>query len=148
MNFEELVQKVESLPNVGHGFGGYLVDIARTGRPSSAFVTLIPHRDGSWTAAQGDFREKVETVIGGDGAPVRFPNEDAACRWAWEKIKAARASGEKRAEDGAAAPHDAQLIYERVRRLDEAQGIDSPFGSGRSDEQSAVRGEHRGSAWI
>lgn len=50
-------------------------------------MTLIPHRDGSWTAAQGDFREKVETVIGGDGAPVRFPNEDAACRWAWERSK-------------------------------------------------------------
>ncbi len=128
MNFEELVQKVESLPNVGQDFGGYLVDIARTGRPTSAFVTLVPHRDGSWTATQGDLREKVETVTSSDGAPVRFPNEDAACRWAWEKVRAARSNLEKRAGDSASALNDAQLIYERVRRLDEAQGIDSPFG--------------------
>jgi hypothetical protein len=127
VNFEELVQKVENLPNVGQDFGSYLIDISRTGRPSSAFVTLIPHRDGSWTATQGDFREKVETVIGTDGAPVRFPDEDAACRWAWQKIKSARSNLGEKAEDRAAALKDAQVMYERIRRLDEAQGVESPF---------------------
>lgn len=127
MNFEELAERVEGLPNVGRSFGGYLIDIARTGRPSSAFLTLIPHRDGSWTATRGDLRSKFETVIGTDGAPVRFPDEDAACRWAWQKIESARSNLGESAEDRAAALNDAQVMYERIRRLDEAQGIESPF---------------------
>jgi len=127
VNFEDLVEKVESLPNVGENFGSYLIDIARTGRPSSAFLTLIPHPDGSWTATQGDFRSKVETVVGTDGAPVHFPDEDAACQWAWQKIKSARSGLGESAEDRAAALNDAQVMYERIRKLDEAQGIESPF---------------------
>lgn len=112
---------------MGPDFGGYLIDIARTGRPSSAFLTLIPHRDGSWTATQGDFRSKVETVIGADGAPARFPDEDSACRWAWQKIQSARANLGQTTADRAAALNDTQVMYERIRKLDEAQGIESPF---------------------
>lgn len=81
----------------------------------------------SWTAAQGDFRNRAETLTDADGAPVRFPDEEAACRWAWQKIESARSQLAERAGNSAAALADAQLIYEHVRRLDEAQGIESPF---------------------
>lgn len=127
MKFDELVRKVEDLPSVGPSGVGFLLDIARKGRPSSAFITLIPHRDGSWSATRGDLREKVETLRGSDGTPVRFPDESSACRWAWEKIRSTRSNLAERAEDHSTALDDAQKIYERVRELDRSQGIESPF---------------------
>lgn len=123
MDYEELVEKFQGLPNVGSSLVSYLIDIARTERPSSAFLALVPHRDGIWSATQSDLRDKVKTVIGADGAPVRFPDEDSACRWAWEKIKIARSQAGERTEDRAAALNDAETICERVRKMDEARGI-------------------------
>lgn len=90
MKYRELVDRVTRLPNVGTSFCPYVIQWSFDGPPTTAMYTLIPHSDGTFTASEGDLREKTEPVLDADGSVRIFRNEDAACEWAWGAIRAAR----------------------------------------------------------
>ncbi|MFT4260764.1 hypothetical protein [Microbacterium sp.] len=66
----------------------YFISCVRAGTPlSPTSITLIRHRGGRFTATRGDDRDSVEPVLDDAGEPMVFPDEAAACAWAWEKLK-------------------------------------------------------------
>lgn len=111
MKYAELEQRLLALPKVGKSFLPYVVAWVADGRPSPTLIALIPHRDGTVTATFGDLREKIETVTNEDGSIRVFPNEDAACDWAWRNLEPSLAH----------SPHYTTEQKERAARSAEAQ---------------------------
>ncbi|MFJ4166169.1 hypothetical protein ACIPY5_11490 [Microbacterium sp. NPDC089698] len=103
MDHHELQSRVRDLVSVE--FAPYMFAWVEDSQPSSVFLSLISHDDGTVTATRGDLRDKIEPWLDEDGTPVRFPDESAACDWAWREIQAARALP------------DAQSAAERARTL-------------------------------
>ena len=120
MNYRELVAHVENLPDVGESFRPYLIQRSRVGQPTTAFITLIPLADGTYTAFSGDFRDKTEPVINSEGESQVFPDEDAACEWAWNRIRAARGPAPvytpEQLERARVSSDDQYRRYEELRR--------------------------------
>lgn len=87
MKYPELQQRVAATAKGGESFLPYAISWVPSGRPSPTLVALIPRSDGSVTATVGDLREKVEPVTNEDGSIRVFPDEDAACDWAWANLE-------------------------------------------------------------
>lgn len=111
MKYLELERRLAALPKVGESFLPYAIAWVPSGRPSPTLAALIPHRDGTVTATIGDLRLDVQQVTNGDGSIRVFPNEDAACDWAWERLAPSLSS----------SPHYSPEDDERARRSAEDQ---------------------------
>jgi len=90
MNYEELVEKVESLPDIDKSTSAYFIERTRGEKPGTALITLIAQSDGSYTAALGDLRSTVVPALDRQGRPLVFSDENSACEWAWQKISKMR----------------------------------------------------------
>lgn len=120
MNYQELVERVAGLPQIGESTRPYLLQRSDDGRPTAAFITLIPHADGTVTASRGDLRDKSEPVRTTNGSERVFADEDAACQWAWAEIRDAREPAPQYSAEQMQRAHesaDAQRRrYEEMRR--------------------------------
>lgn len=116
MDHNELTTRVAALPGLANSWQ-YLFQWAADGVPTTAFLTLVPRRDGTVTATRGDNREKIEPFPGPDGRLLVFADEAAACDWAWSVILDARAPTSPRTEayDGRAL----RSAEDQRRRLEE-----------------------------
>lgn len=92
MKYNELVDKVATLPRMDRASVPYLVTRALDGQPTTSTLTLLAHCDGSYTATHGDLRTQIIPVTDSQGRELRFPDEDAACAWAWDYLQKARGS--------------------------------------------------------
>jgi hypothetical protein len=120
VKFEELVDRVVTLPNVSRASVPYLVTLATNGVPTTAGLTLVRHSDGSFTATIGDLRTRIIPVTDSAGNELRFPSEDSACDWAWEYIEKAR--GRTPTYDPDLLARAAAANAEARRRLEESLG--------------------------
>lgn len=121
MNFLEAVADIETLPNIDSSTSSYFLTISRSGRPTSAFITLMPHADGTWSAYIGDLRDSSEIARNEKDEPLLFPDEDAACRWAVAKVRRARSTQPSDPEQLAQAMIDGEAMERRFRDLEEAE---------------------------
>lgn len=118
LNRAELVERIRSvIPPDGVGVGYYL----SWGEPSAAMVSLIPGPDGTFTATEGDMRDRIVPVEDAPGHRRVFADESAACEWAWQIIRAARTpapevSAEQAERDRLASADVTARWEERVRQ--------------------------------
>lgn len=111
MNFEELEEKVRQ--RVGDETAPYILSRAPANDPLTTSLCLLVNSDGTYSATRGDLRTITRLVRDEVGNALVFPNEQAACEWAWqvlepnlgkkpqytaEQIAAARASGDAQRE--------------------------------------------------
>ncbi|WP_162819175.1 hypothetical protein [Leifsonia aquatica] len=120
MKYEELVEKAATLPRMDRDSVPYLVTRVFGGDPNTSLLTLIAHRDGTYSAAHGDLRTKAVPMTDADGRELRFPDEDSACDWAWGYLQEARGriptyDAEQRARDEAAGAEVRRRWDEFVR---------------------------------
>jgi hypothetical protein len=106
MKYVDLIEKVATLPDVSRGSVPYLVTRTFTGEPNASLVTLVAHRDGTYTATYGDNRTRITPATDEEGRELRFLDEDSACDWAWGVLQRARSGvstydPEQRARDEA-----------------------------------------------
>ncbi|WP_146035549.1 hypothetical protein [Microbacterium testaceum] len=125
MKFLEAVAEIETLPDIDSSTSPYFLTISRSGRSTSAFITLMPHNDGTWTATIGDLRDGSEIARDDGGAPLIFADEDAACRWAVAKVRRARSKPPTDPEKLAQAMKDGDAIERRFRQLEEVERRES-----------------------
>jgi hypothetical protein len=90
MKYQELLDKVATLPDVTPQGVSYFVTRTFTGEPNTSVLTLVAHRDGTYTATYGDLRTRIISATDPEGRELRFPDEDSACDWAWEYLREAR----------------------------------------------------------
>jgi hypothetical protein len=59
MKYKNLVERVATLPDVSPK--GCRISVTRTftGKPNASLLTLVAHRDGTYTATQGDNRTRI-----------------------------------------------------------------------------------------
>jgi hypothetical protein len=124
MNYEELKEKVATLPGMDSASVPYLLTRTFTGEANTSLLTLVAHRDGTYTATQGDNRSRIIPVVDADGHEVRFANEDSACEWAWSFLVEARGripsySAEQRAQWAAAGAEIQRRFEEDAQRYTE-----------------------------
>ncbi|WP_150958765.1 hypothetical protein [Microbacterium testaceum] len=75
-DFLEAVAEIEKLPDIDATTSPYLLTLSRSGVRTSAFVTLIPRANGTWSATIGDLRESSEvreTIAGYRSCSWRNP---------------------------------------------------------------------------
>lgn len=120
MDHRQLLQKIEQLlPEPSQA--GYFLHWAADGRPVPTFITLLPQADGTITATQGDFRERIIPVLDEAGNTRVFADEASACEWAWRQIVSAREpsppiSSEQAASNRANGDEKRRLMEERLVR--------------------------------
>ena len=133
MKYKELVDRVAAMPGMDRASVPYLITRSRWGDPSPSAFGLVAHRGGTYTATYGDNREKTTPVTDAEGRELRFPDEDSACEWAWERIQEARAprppmDPDQRARDVAAGDEIHRRWAEFQANLDGAVVAFTGFG--------------------
>ncbi|MCX6502552.1 MAG: hypothetical protein NT132_09150 [Microbacterium sp.] len=121
MNYEELADRVATLPGIDRATVPYFVSMAIDEAPASALVTLVREADGTFTATLGDLREKVTVARDAEGVPLRFADESAACEWAWNYVREARSGFRTYTPDEeAAAAASGDEIRRRMAALEQS----------------------------
>jgi hypothetical protein len=92
MKYAELVARVRALPGMDDYSVRYLISRVRFSAPGNAAITLVAHRGGTYTATLGDARDTTTPYTDADGQLVVFPDEAAACEWAWGRIRSSRSN--------------------------------------------------------
>lgn len=114
MRFEELVERVATLPRMDRASVPYLVTRVQGGEPNTSLLTLVERPDGTYTATHGDLRARVTPITETDGRELRFLNEGSACDWAWGYLQEAR--GRIPSYDAAQRARDEEAGAEIQRR--------------------------------